>query len=58
MDKRERMIKTYVEGYNIFDVSKMITDFYKNIVFENIQNGEVSMTLKGIDAFILNRDWF
>ncbi|WP_337967626.1 nuclear transport factor 2 family protein [uncultured Flavobacterium sp.] len=52
MIERERVIKNYVEGYNTFDINKMTADFSDIIVFENIQNGEVNMTLTGIDEFI------
>ncbi|RKR10583.1 hypothetical protein C8C83_2259 [Flavobacterium sp. 90] len=51
MIERERVIKNYVEGYNTFDINKMTADFIDDIVFENIQNGEVNMTLIGIDEF-------
>ncbi|CAI2765730.1 MULTISPECIES: nuclear transport factor 2-like protein [Flavobacterium] len=51
MIDRERIIKNYVEGYNQFDIDKMTTDFSRDIVFENIQNGEVNMTLNGLNEF-------
>lgn len=51
MIDRERIIKNYVEGYNQFDIDKMIVDFKDDVVFENIQNGEVNMTLTGINEF-------
>lgn len=51
MIEREGIIKNYVEGYNQFDVDKMIADFHESIVFENIQNNEVNMTLTGINEF-------
>lgn len=52
MSKRENIITNYIEGYNSFDVSRMVTDFSKDIIFENIQNGVVSMTLNGVQEFI------
>lgn len=51
MKEREDIIKNYIEGYNSFDVSKMTTDFSDEIVFENIQNGEITMNLNGLEAF-------
>lgn len=51
MIERERIIKNYVEGYNQFDIDKMIVDFKDDVVFENIQNGEVNMTLAGLNEF-------
>ena len=48
---REKVIHNYMAGYNQFDVEKMIADFDESIVFENIQNGIITMTLRGIAAF-------
>jgi hypothetical protein len=51
MKEREDIIRNYIDGYNNFDVSRMVQDFDKNVIFENIQNGEMTMTLDGIDEF-------
>ena len=51
MTGKEKMIQNYIEGYNQFDIEKMIADFDESIVFENIQNGEINMTLSGIKEF-------
>ena len=51
MKNREVIIRNYVDGYNEFNVSKMIKDFSDQIVFENFQDGEVSMTLNGLEEF-------
>jgi len=51
MKDREEIIKNYVDGYNSFDVSKMIMDFSDEIVFENIQNEEITMTLNSLNEF-------
>ncbi|GAA4307247.1 hypothetical protein GCM10023183_23040 [Nibribacter koreensis] len=40
-----------MEGYNRFDVAKMVLHFDEDIVFENLSNGEVNMSLQGIEAF-------
>jgi hypothetical protein len=50
MTDRENIIKNYIEGYNNFDIDKMFADFDESIIFENIQNGKVNMTLSGISA--------
>jgi len=50
-EEREKIIQNYVEGYNEFDVEKMTSNFDKNIIFKNIQNSEVNMTLNGINEF-------
>lgn len=47
---REKVVKNYIDGYNNFDIDKMFVDFDESIIFENIQNGEVNMTLSGISA--------
>lgn len=51
MFDREKIIQNYIDGYNEFDTDKMIADFGDEIVFENIQNGEVNMTLTGLNEF-------
>lgn len=48
---RENIIQNYIDGYNKFDTEKMTRDFSEEIVFQNIQNGEVIMTLEGKNAF-------
>ena len=48
---REKIIQNYIDGYNEFDVEKMTTDMHDDVVFQNIQNGEVNLTLNGIAAF-------
>ena len=45
------MISSYIDGYNRFDIDKMIADFDNNIIFANIQNGETTMSLMGLTAF-------
>ena len=51
MTNKEKIIQNYIEGYNQFDIDKMIADFDESIVFENIQNGETNLTLNGIQEF-------
>lgn len=51
MIEREQIIKNYIEGYNQFNVEKMIADFSNDVVFENVTNGEVNMSLNGINEF-------
>lgn len=51
MKEREDIIKNYIEGYNNFDILKMTKDLSDDIIFENIQNGKVNMTLNGIQEF-------
>jgi hypothetical protein len=51
MTNKEKIIQNYIEGYNQFDINKMIADFDESVIFENIQNGETNMTLNGIKEF-------
>lgn len=48
---REIIIKNYVDGYNQFDTEKMVTDLDDNIVFENIQNNDLNLSLNGLTSF-------
>lgn len=48
---RERIIQNYIEGYNDFDIDKMVADFDDNITFENVQNGQINLSLEGLKAF-------
>jgi hypothetical protein len=51
MQNRQALILNYLEGYNKFDITKMVKDFSDDIVFKNIQNEETSMVLTGIEEF-------
>jgi hypothetical protein len=51
IEKREQVIHNYVEGYNTFDISKMIKDFSENVIFKHLQDGQVTLTLNGIEEF-------
>lgn len=50
MTDREEIIQNYIDGYNQFDVDRMVRDFDHDIVFENIQSGEVTMSLSGLPS--------
>ncbi|WP_125717963.1 nuclear transport factor 2 family protein [Flavobacterium ustbae] len=51
MTEKVKTIQNYIEAYNQFDVNKMIADFNESIIFENVQNGEINMSLNGIEDF-------
>jgi hypothetical protein len=51
MQNRQALILNYLQGYNNFDITAMVKDFSDDIVFKNIQNGETSMVLTGIEEF-------
>jgi hypothetical protein len=50
MNDREKIIKNYIDGYNHFNADKMLIDFDENVIFENIQNGEINMSLTDLKA--------
>jgi hypothetical protein len=50
MQHRELIISNYIKAYNSFDVEGMLKDLAPTVKFENVSNGEVNMTLEGIDA--------
>jgi hypothetical protein len=51
MEKRERIIQNYIDGYNEFDIDKMVADFDESIVFENIADGKITLSLTGLTSF-------
>ena len=51
MTERERIIQNYIDGYNQFNIDQMVADFHEEIIFENIQNDEITMSLTGLEAF-------
>jgi hypothetical protein len=51
MINREKIIRNYIDGYNEFDIDKMVKDLDERIMFENISNGETNMLLTGLKAF-------
>jgi hypothetical protein len=46
----EIIIQNYIDGYNRFDIDKMLADFDDHIIFENIQDGQTTMSLTGLTA--------
>lgn len=45
---QQEIIKRYIRAYNEFDVDGMLTDVHQEVVFENIANGVVNLSTKGI----------
>ena len=52
MTKRETIITNYIDGYNQFDIEKMVADFDEHVQFENISNGVTNMSVSGLALFI------
>lgn len=44
-------IENYLKAYNSFDINGMLKDLHKDVVFENISNGEINLSSKGIQEF-------
>lgn len=51
MRKELNLIETYIQGYNNFDVNKMLSVLNQNIVFENYTNNSLTLKLDGINQF-------
>ena len=50
-EAKKKLVETYVEAYNRFDVARMLSVLHERIVFENISSGETTLEIKGIEAF-------
>lgn len=51
MKNRELIINNYIDGYNEFNIDKMVADLDDTIIFENIQGGETNLVITGLEAF-------
>ena len=51
MQEREQFIQNYIQAYNNMDIEGMLATLTEDIVFENIQNGEITIRLEGKEAF-------
>ena len=45
------MIEQYLQAYNQFDIPGMLAHLHPDIEFKNISNGEITLSLQGIEAF-------
>ncbi|SHF72701.1 Ketosteroid isomerase-related protein [Cnuella takakiae] len=45
------LIRNYINAYNAYDVAGMTANLHNDIVFEHITNGEVVLSLEGLEAF-------
>jgi hypothetical protein len=50
-NQREALITTYLEYYNRFDIEGMLSPLSADMTFENVSNGQSTLTLQGIEAF-------
>jgi ketosteroid isomerase-like protein len=49
--QREQIILHYADAYNRLDIDGMVKYFAEEVIFENIQNEEVGMLLRGRKSF-------
>jgi len=45
----KKAVETYINAYNNFDVEGMLSQMHPKIKFENISNGQITLTTNGID---------
>lgn len=45
----QRIIESYIDAYNSFDIDRMLSDMHDNIIFENISNGEINLVTNGLE---------
>lgn len=50
-ENQKRIIESYIDSYNNFDINGMVENLDQNIVFENISNGNVDLRTEGINEF-------
>jgi hypothetical protein len=46
----KQIIEKYIDSYNHFDTETMLSDMDNDICFENISNGQTTLTLHGKEA--------
>ena len=50
-EHQKKIIESYIDSYNNFDINGMVKNLDENIVFENISNGNVDLRTEGINEF-------
>jgi len=45
----KKIIDNYIKAYNEFDIDGMMLDMHKDVKFENISNGEITLSTNGIN---------
>jgi hypothetical protein len=51
MEQQRQLINNYIKAYNNFDIEGMLAGLAADVKFENISNGEINLSLNGIEAF-------
>jgi hypothetical protein len=47
---QQKIIENYIKAYNDFNIENMLCNMHEEILFENISNGEITLTTRGIAA--------
>ena len=50
-EKRRQIIEEYIHSYNHFDIEGMSRHLHEDILFENKSNGNVDLSIQGVEAF-------
>lgn len=50
-EQQRDVIENYIKSYNDFDIIGMTKNLSKDVVFENVSNGNVELRTEGIDEF-------
>ncbi|UOQ72794.1 nuclear transport factor 2 family protein [Hymenobacter cellulosilyticus] len=50
--QQKQLVESYIEAYNRLDVAGMLQPLHENVVFRNVSNGEVDLTLTGKENFL------
>jgi len=53
MKQREQIIYNYVHAYNNFDIDGMLIHLDHDILFNNVYEGKINMTLEGAKSLSL-----
>lgn len=49
--QQQALIERYIQAYNQFDVAGMVENLHPEILFENIAEDKVTLSLQGLPAF-------
>lgn len=47
----EKFQRKYINGHCSFDIENMVASFNDNIIYKNIQNNEINLSLNGLAEF-------
>ena len=50
-EQQKNIIENYIKSYNDFDIEGMTKNLSKDVVFENVSNGNVELRTEGIIEF-------